>query len=99
MPDRFADGDPANNRPPGTAPGFYNRKDARAYHGGDIKGIQQHLPYLKDLGVTTLWLTPLYENDDSSSDYHGYHAVDEYGWKIISARWVMCRTWWRTLIN
>lgn len=78
MPDRFADGDPANNRPPGTAPGFYNRKDARAYHGGDIKGIQQHLPYLKDLGVTTLWLTPLYENDDSSSDYHGYHAVDEY---------------------
>jgi len=78
MPDRFADGDPANNLPPGTAPGTYNRNNARAYHGGDIKGIQRHLPYLKDLGVTILWLTPLYENDDSSSDYHGYHAVDEY---------------------
>ena len=38
----------------------------------------EHLPYLKDLGVTTLWLTPLYQNDDGSSDYHGYGAVDEY---------------------
>jgi glycosidase len=36
------------------------------------------LPYLKDLGVTTLWLTPLYQNDDATSDYHGYGAVDEY---------------------
>ncbi len=78
MPDRFADGDPSDNLPPGAAAGSYNRSDPRAYHGGDLKGIQQHLSYLKDLGVTTLWLTPLYENDNSSSDYHGYHAVDEY---------------------
>ena len=50
----------------------------KTYHGGDLKGIQEHLPYLKDLGVTALWLTPLYDNDDSTSDYHGYGAVDEY---------------------
>jgi glycosidase len=78
MPDRFADGDPANNQPKGAAPGTYDRNGAKAYHGGDLKGIQQHLPYLKDLGVTTLWITPLYDNDNSTSDYHGYGAVDEY---------------------
>jgi neopullulanase len=78
MPDRFADGDPTNNQPQGSTAGTYDRNAAKAYHGGDLAGVQQHLPYLKDLGVTTIWLTPLYENDDASSDYHGYHAVDEY---------------------
>jgi glycosidase len=78
MPDRFADGDPANNMPPGAAHGTYDRSGAKTYHGGDLKGIQEHLPYFKDLGVTALWLTPLYDNDNSTSDYHGYGAVDEY---------------------
>jgi 1,4-alpha-glucan branching enzyme len=78
MVDRFADGDASNNQPKAAAPGTYDRHAAKTYHGGDLKGVQQHLPYLKGLGVTTLWLTPLYKNDDSSSDYHGYHAVDEY---------------------
>ena len=78
MPDRFADGDPSNNQPPGAAPGTYDRSAAKTYHGGDLKGIQKHLPYLKDLGVTALWLTPIDDNDDSTSDYHGYGAVDEY---------------------
>ncbi len=79
MPDRFADGDPSNNQPEGATPGTYDRAGAKTYHGGDLKGIQEHLPYLKDLGVTALWLTPLYDNDDSTSDnYHGYGAVDEY---------------------
>lgn len=78
MPDRFADADTSNDQPPQAAPGTYNRKLPKAYHGGDLKGVQEHLPYLKDLGVTTLWLTPLYQNDDGSSDYHGYGAVDEY---------------------
>lgn len=78
MPDRFADGDPSNNQPKGAAPGTYDRNGAKTYHGGDLKGIQQHLPYLKDLGVTTLWLTPIDDNDNSTSDYHGYGAVDEY---------------------
>lgn len=78
MPDRFADGDTSNDQPPQAAPGTYDRNLPKAYHGGDLKGVQQHLPYLKDLGVTTLWLTPLYQNDDATSDYHGYGAVDEY---------------------
>src|SRR5260370_38878756 len=76
MPDRFADGDPANNF---AASGTYDRAQPRAYHGGDLRGIQGHLPYLKDLGVTTLWITPIYDNDDhTDSDYHGYGAVDLY---------------------
>lgn len=76
MPDRFADGNPSNNFP---ASGTYDRSLPRAYHGGDLRGIQQHLPYLKELGVTTLWITPIYNNDDHTGrDYHGYGAVDLY---------------------
>ncbi len=78
MPDRFADGDPSNNQPKDAAPGTYDRARPKTYHGGDLKGITEHLPYLKDLGATALWLTPLYDNDNSTSDYHGYGAVDEY---------------------
>ena len=75
MPDRFADGDPSNDHPAGSN-GKYDRNDPMAYHGGDLKGIQDHLGYLHDLGVTTLWLTPVWKNTDS--DYHGYHVVDFY---------------------
>jgi neopullulanase len=75
MPDRFADGDTANDRPPGSN-GIYDRANPMAYHGGDLRGIHDHLPYLHDLGVTTLWLTPVWKNTDS--DYHGYHVVDFY---------------------
>lgn len=76
MPDRFADGDPGNNFPNS---GAYDRHAPRAYHGGDLRGIQGHLPYLKDLGITTLWITPVYDNDDHTGrDYHGYGAVDLY---------------------
>ena len=75
MPDRFADGDPANDRPPQST-GKYDRNDPMAYHGGDLRGIREHLPYLRDLGVTALWLTPVWKNTDS--DYHGYHVVDFY---------------------
>jgi glycosidase len=92
MPDRFANGDTANDRVGdaalngrGDAPG-----GARLYHGGDLRGIRQRLPYLKALGVTTLWINPIYENANrvnpradyqgrATSDYHGYHAMDFYG--------------------
>jgi glycosidase len=75
MPDRFADGDVTNDKPAT----IVNRADARAYHGGDLRGIEQHLDYLRDLGVTTIWLTPIVDNTDSTGrDYHGYGAVDEY---------------------
>ena len=78
MPDRFADGDPSNDRPQGAAAGTYDRAAARTYHGGDLKGIEQHLSYLKQLGVTTIWMTPVVENSDETSDYHGYGATDLY---------------------
>ncbi|HEX2714937.1 MAG TPA: alpha-amylase family glycosyl hydrolase [Candidatus Acidoferrales bacterium] len=78
MPDRFADGDPTNNEP-AQSPGTYDRSLPRAYHGGDLRGIREHLPYLRNLGVTALWLTPVYDNDNTSpQDYHGYGAVDFY---------------------
>jgi glycosidase len=75
MPDRFTDGDPSNNRPAGSN-GTYDRGNPMAYHGGDLRGVHDHLLYLHDLGVTTLWLTPVWKN--SNSDYHGYHVVDFY---------------------
>jgi glycosidase len=88
MPDRFANGDPANDDPP-VSRGLFDRKRARYYHGGDLKGIIDRLPYLKDLGVTALWLNPWYDNvnhpnekerydGQAITDYHGYGAVDFY---------------------
>jgi len=76
MPDRFANGDPTNDEP-AEAPGSHDRSKSRAYHGGDLRGIQNHLAYLKELGVTTLWLTPVVKNG-AAQDYHGYGAVDLY---------------------
>jgi neopullulanase len=78
MPDRFADGDRSNDEL-ADAPGSYDRANPRAYHGGDLQGIGDHLDYLRGLGATTIWLTPIVENDPASpADYHGYGAVDEY---------------------
>ncbi len=76
MPDRFADGDPANDQLP-QRPGTFDRANPRAYHGGDLRGVRDRLPYLRELGVTAIWLTPFWKNTDS--DYHGYHVVDFYG--------------------
>ncbi len=65
--DRFADGDPANNSAVDPA-------DPMRRHGGDLMGIVQRMPYLKELGVTVLWITPVYLNPRDS--YHGYHPID-----------------------
>ncbi|GGJ32839.1 alpha-amylase [Deinococcus roseus] len=71
--DRFADGDTSNNA-------AVNKDDLRAWHGGDLKGILQKIPYLKSLGVTTLWLTPIYTqqpiNSFGTAGYHGYWPAD-----------------------
>jgi glycosidase len=76
MPDRFDDGDAGNNFP---SSGAFDRNSPRAYHGGDLRGIQKRLPYLKDLGITAIWITPIYQNDDRTGrDYHGYGAIDLY---------------------
>ena len=76
-PDRFANGDPANDdvkemyeRP--------NRDNNRGLHGGDIQGIINHLDYIKDLGFTTVWLNPVLENNMKKSSYHGYSTTDYY---------------------
>ena len=76
MPDRFANGDPTNDEP-AEFPGSHARAKPRAWHGGDLRGVQDHLTYLKDLGVTTVWLTPIVTNG-ATQDYHGYGAVDLY---------------------
>jgi neopullulanase len=78
MADRFAQGNPANCDA-STQAHTCDRGNPRAYHGGDFRGIREHLDYLQQLGVTAIWLTPIVENDPHSpQDYHGYGAVDEY---------------------
>jgi len=88
MIDRFSDGDPANNDP-AQSRGLYDRANSFYYHGGDLQGIINHLPYLKDLGVTALWLTPWYDNYDRLNEielkdgkpctgFHGYNPQDFY---------------------
>jgi glycosidase len=88
MPDRFADGDPSNNDP-AKSKGIFDRNKTRRYHGGDLQGVIDKLPYLKSLGVTAIWTTPVYDNNDKldykefydnepSTGYHGYGAVDMY---------------------
>jgi glycosidase len=76
MPDRFANGDPTNDEP-AEFPGTHDRAKARSWHGGDLRGIREHIPYLKELGVNALWLTPVVKNG-AEQDYHGYDAVDLY---------------------
>ena len=78
MPDRFANGNPANDKMPGMRDSLVNRGSDIARHGGDLKGIGQHLDYLQDLGVTALWLNPVLENDVAKESYHGYAATDLY---------------------
>lgn len=77
MSDRFANGDPANDNMPGMREKA-DRSNPSGRHGGDIKGIKDHLDYLQKLGVTTIWNTPLLENNMPSSSYHGYAITDFY---------------------
>lgn len=88
MTDRFSDGDPANNVPAGAPALVTDRHQPRGYHGGDFRGLIERLPYLQQLGITALWLTPWYDNFNGLyecdkpwcpySYYHGYHVVDHY---------------------
>ena len=88
MTDRFADGDASNNHPPGAPASALDRNNPRAFHGGDFRGIIDKLLYLKELGVTAIWLTPWYDNWNGINNcdkpwcpmtyYHGYHAIDYY---------------------
>ncbi|MBR8720629.1 1,4-alpha-glucan branching enzyme GlgB [Bacteroides pyogenes] len=78
MPDRFANGDYSNDRVPGMLESKVDRNDPFARHGGDLKGIEEHLDYIADLGVTALWLNPVQENDMKEGSYHGYAVTDYY---------------------
>jgi len=88
MPDRFANGDTLNDRPAGQED-LIDRAKGRYYHGGDLAGVRQKLPYLKSLGITAIWFNPIYDNNNNLNrkevydgqaitDYHGYGAVDFY---------------------
>lgn len=78
MPDRFANGDKRNDIIKGMKETSLNRDSMYYRHGGDIQGIINHLDYLKDLGVTTLWLNPVLENDQPKTSYHGYANTENY---------------------
>ncbi|MGB6932192.1 MAG: alpha-amylase family glycosyl hydrolase [Acidobacteriaceae bacterium] len=77
LPDRFSQGNTSSPQMPKSAASV-DRSNPHDYHGGDLAGIENHLDYLKQLGVTTLWITPLYAPDPLSEDYDGYEAVDMY---------------------
>lgn len=77
MPDRFANGNKANDVVKGMLETSSSQApDAR--HGGDLAGMRQHLDYLQQLGVTAIWPTPLLVNDMPSGSYHGYAITDYY---------------------
>lgn len=77
MPDRFVNGDPTNDAVKGYKQGV-NRADLGARHGGDIKGMISKIPYLADLGITALWSTPFFDNNDDIYSYHHYSTGDYY---------------------
>ncbi|MFI8516650.1 pullulanase-type alpha-1,6-glucosidase [Streptomyces sp. NPDC085481] len=86
LPDRFADGDPANDR--GGLTGSRTRTgfdptDKGFYQGGDLKGLTERLNYIKGLGTTAIWMAPIFKNrpvqgegKDASAGYHGYWITD-----------------------
>lgn len=78
MPDRFSNGDPTNDVVPGMLESKIDRNDLYARHGGDLKGIENHLDYISDLGATSIWLNPIQENDMKEGSYHGYAITDYY---------------------
>ena len=77
MPDRFANGNSSNDSPPGYLEQA-DRKNPTGRHGGDLQGIENHLDYLKNLGISTLWLNPILENNQPKYSYHGYAITDYY---------------------
>jgi len=78
MPDRFSNGDKSNDKVKGLAEQTLDRQAMYSRHGGDIQGVINHFDYLKELGVTTVWMTPEIENDMTHASYHGYAATDHY---------------------
>ena len=78
MPDRFANGDPSNDSFDDMLQRGTNRNKMYFRHGGDLRGIIDHLDYIKELGANSIWLTPILENDQPYASYHGYAITDLY---------------------
>ena len=76
-PDRYANGDPSNDMVPGMRE-KPNREFHGGRHGGDLRGIINHLDYIKEQGFTSIWLNPILENDMDKWSYHGYSTTDFY---------------------
>jgi glycosidase len=76
-PDRFANGNPSNDAVSGMKE-QPNRENKNGRHGGDLKGISDHLDYLKDMGFTAIWVNPVLENNMTRVSYHGYSTTDFY---------------------
>ncbi|WP_020400647.1 alpha-amylase family glycosyl hydrolase [Kordiimonas gwangyangensis] len=86
MPDRFFNGDPTNDRggiDGGVLDHGFDPTHKGFYHGGDIEGLTAKLDYLADMGVSAIWLTPIFKNkavqgnpEGASSGYHGYWITD-----------------------
>lgn len=78
MPDRFSNGNPTNDVIPGMRETKVDRNGQYARHGGDFKGVSDHLDYIHDLGITAIWFNPVLENDMKEGSYHGYASTDYY---------------------
>lgn len=76
-PDRFANGDPANDTVSGLKEAA-DRSSSVGRHGGDLAGMIEHLDYVADMGFTAIWPTPMLENDQAVYSYHGYSTTDHY---------------------
>lgn len=82
LTDRFADGDLSNDGPlahdaASSAAAAAERAKPRGWHGGDLRGIAEHLDYLQQTGATAVWMTPVYQNHGPEA-YHGYHCTNYY---------------------
>ena len=78
MPDRFSNGDKSNDKVAGLKDQSLNRDSIFLRHGGDLQGVLNHLDYLEGLGVTSVWMTPVLENDMPNRTEHGYAATNQY---------------------
>ena len=78
MPDRFANGNEANDNIKMNMPYKVDRSEPNGRHGGDLEGIAKNLDYIAGLGVTSIWLNPVLENDMEGGSYHGYATTDYY---------------------
>ncbi len=78
MVDRFANGNTGNDEIPSTREARVDRRAPFGRHGGDLKGLRQHIGYLDSLGITAVWMCPVLENDQPRSSYHGYAITDHY---------------------